>query len=99
MGDAYPGSGPGMHPDPIAFDAFGTLFDLEALREPMGDAVFEGFVERLRPWRRRVNAAGVFLPLNEIAQLAVVAAGAPESEADELVAELARLPCFPDVVP
>jgi 2-haloacid dehalogenase len=88
-----------MQPDAIAFDAFGTLFDLEALREPMGDVIFEGFVERLVPWTWHVTAAGVFLPLNEIAQLAILAAGAPEDEAEELVAGLTRLPCFPDVVP
>ena len=32
-----------MQVDAIAFDAFGTLFDLEVLREPLGDEAFESF--------------------------------------------------------
>jgi 2-haloacid dehalogenase len=88
-----------MQPDAIAFDAYGTLFDLESLREPMGDEVFDGFVARLVPWTWHVSAAGVFLPLNEIALAAVIAAGAPAGEAEALVAGLGELPPFPDVQP
>jgi 2-haloacid dehalogenase len=65
----------------------------------MGDEVFDGFVARLVPWTWHVTAAGVFLPLHEIALAAVIAAGAPEDEAEGLVAQLRRLPAFPDVAP
>jgi 2-haloacid dehalogenase len=88
-----------MQPDAIAFDAFGTLFDLESLREPMGDEVFDGFIARLVPWTWHVTAAGVYLPLNEIALAAVIAAGAREDTAPGLVAGLAELAPFPDVHP
>jgi 2-haloacid dehalogenase len=86
-----------MRPDAIAFDAFGTLFDLEALRGPLGDEVFEGFAARLVPWTWHVTAAGAFRPFPEIAVEAAEAAGAgdPASVAEELK----RLPTFPDVVP
>jgi 2-haloacid dehalogenase len=85
-----------MRPDAIAFDAFGTLFDLEALRSPLGDDAFEGFVARLVPWTWHSTAAGAFRPLPEIAVAAARAAGArhPEAVADELQ----RLPVFADVV-
>src|SRR4051812_25605929 len=79
-----------MQPDAIAFDAFGTLFDLEALREPLGDAAFERFAARLVPWTWLVTAAGVFSPLPEIA------ARAGGKEAAE---RLTSLPAFPDVRP
>jgi 2-haloacid dehalogenase len=88
-----------MQPDAIAFDAFGTLFDLESLRGPMGDEVYEGFAARLVPWTWHVTAAGVFLPLHEIALAAVIAAGASEEEAPALVDGLSELPPFPDVRP
>jgi 2-haloacid dehalogenase len=86
-----------MPTDAIAFDAFGTLFDLEALRGPLGDDVFERFAARLVPWTWHVTAAGAFRPLDEIAVAAATAAGAdePATVADELK----RLPPFPDVVP
>jgi 2-haloacid dehalogenase len=85
-----------MRPDAIAFDAFGTLFDLGALREPLGDEVFEGFAARLVPWTWHVTAAGAFRPLPEIAVAAARAAGAPDPNA--VVAELQRLTLFHDVV-
>jgi 2-haloacid dehalogenase len=88
-----------MQPDAIAFDAFGTLFDLESLRGPMGDEVYDGFVARLVPWTWHVSAAGVFLPLHEIALAAVIAAGAAREDAPALVAGLRELPPFPDVQP
>ena len=86
-----------MQPDAIAFDAFGTLFDLEALRGPLGDEVFDGFVARLVPWTWHMTAASTFSPLPEIAQVAARAAGAGEDEAEALPGRLGRLPPFPDV--
>src|SRR5215203_4575679 len=86
-----------MQPDAIAFDAFGTLFDLEALREPLGDEIFEEFVARLVPWTWHVTAAGAFSPLPEIARVAALAAGASETQANALPGRLATLPPFSDV--
>src|SRR3954452_21433285 len=86
-----------MRPDAIAFDAFGTLFDLEALREPLGDEVFEGFAARLVPWTWHMTAAGDFRPLPEIARAAAEAAGA--EDADAVIEGLQRLPTFDDVSP
>src|SRR3954468_2295137 len=84
-----------MQPDAIAFDAFGTLFDLEALREPLGDEVFEGFASRLVPWTWHLTAAGVYSPLPEVARLAAEAAGA--SDPGAVAAGLTGLPAFGDV--
>jgi 2-haloacid dehalogenase len=86
-----------MQPDAIAFDAFGTLFDLEALRETLGDEVFQGFAERLVPWTWHVTAAGTFSPLPEIACAAAAAAGATEDQVAALPGRLRELPAFPDV--
>jgi 2-haloacid dehalogenase len=85
-----------MRPDAIAFDAFGTLFDLEALRGSLGDEVFERFAARLVPWTWHVTAAGSFRPLPEIAIAAAEAAGAEDPEA--IATALQRLPPFPDVI-
>src|SRR5436305_4627725 len=86
-----------MRADAIAFDAFGTLFDLEALREPFGDEVFERFAARLVPWTWHTTAAGAFRPLPDIAAAAAEAAGAADPS---VVADaLERLPLFPDVIP
>jgi 2-haloacid dehalogenase len=86
-----------MPADAIAFDAFGTLFDLEALREPLGDEAFDGFAARLVPWTWHLTAAGSFRPLPEIAEAAAAGAGADDPAA--VRDELARLPAFPDVLP
>jgi 2-haloacid dehalogenase len=79
-----------MQPDAIAFDAFGTLFDLEALREPMGSDAFEAFVARLVPWTWHVTAAAVWSPLPEIAT---------HAGGREAAERLRELPAFPDVGP
>jgi 2-haloacid dehalogenase len=86
-----------MRDDAIAFDAFGTLFDLEALREPLGEEVFDRFAARLVPWTWHTTAAGAFRPFPEIAVVAAKAAGAMDPAA--VVEELQRLPPFPDVLP
>jgi 2-haloacid dehalogenase len=86
-----------MRDDAIAFDAFGTLFDLEALREPLGEEVFDRFAARLVPWTWHTTAAGAFRPFPEIAVAAAKAAGAVDPAA--VVQQLERLPPFPDVLP
>jgi|SRR5919201_2792594 2-haloacid dehalogenase len=85
---------------PIAFDAFGTLFDLEALRERAGDELYEGFYARLQPWTWLATAADVYLPLPELAELAFDSAARElsiEVDAAELAGELTALPLFPEV--
>lgn len=99
-----------MPVDAIAFDAFGTLFDLEGLRPAMrselgnpGDAVFDGFVARLVPWMWHSSASGRFQHFPEVAEAAITAsAGAAgleleEGQARELATGLRSLPAFPDV--
>lgn len=100
-----------VRPAGIAFDAFGTLFDLNALRRPLAgavgtdraDAAFEAFASRLVPWTWHATAAGRYRPFPEIATLALEAAvsavGGKVSgaEADELAVELTRLPAYPEV--
>ena len=92
-----------------AFDAFGTLFDLEGLRpglaEELGDAgddVFDGLVARLVPWSWHATAAGRYRPFPEIAALAVRSAALeagvalPHDRAARLAEGLGALPAFPD---
>jgi 2-haloacid dehalogenase len=79
----------------VVFDAFGTLFDLDALRGPLGDEAFEGFKSRLIPWMWHLTASERFVPLPELAEMALEAAGADPAQAQKLQA----LPPFPDVEP
>jgi 2-haloacid dehalogenase len=91
---------------PIAFDAFGTLFDLEWLREPArelagerGDALYEAFYARLQPWTWLATVAGAYRPLPELAEQAfdsAAAATAVEVDAGRLAARLTELPLFPE---
>lgn len=82
---------------PIAFDAFGTLFDLEALREPAGDDLYEAFYARLQPWTWLATAAGAYRPLPELAEQAFSAAAAEigvDVDAAQLAGKLTQLPLF-----
>ena len=84
---------------PIAFDAFGTLFDLEALREPAGDDLYEAFYARLQPWTWLATAAGAYRPLPELAEQAFTAAAAEigaDVDAGQLAGQLTELPLFPE---
>jgi 2-haloacid dehalogenase len=80
-------------PAGIAFDAFGTLFDLEALRPRLGDETFEAFAARLVPYTWHLTAAGRFEPFPEVAKAALSDAGADPEAADTLE----ELPPFEDV--
>ncbi len=99
-----------MPVDVIAFDAFGTLFDLEGLRPGLraefgdgGDEALDGFVARLVPWMWHSSASGRFQHLPEVAAAAFTAsAGAAgimldKGHAEEFAARLRSLPAFPDV--
>lgn len=92
----------------LAFDAFGTLFDLSALRPQVhaavaaeGDAVFEGLIARLVPWSWHASVAGQYRPFPEIALAALRAAaqeaGVTLSErgAVEVTRGLSALPLYP----
>ncbi len=94
----------------IAFDAFGTLFDLAGLSPRIvrhvgerGGAVFEGFAARLVPYTWHLTASERYRPLPEVAEEALLAAareaGATldEQGARELAAELTELPVYPGV--
>jgi 2-haloacid dehalogenase len=85
---------------PIAFDAFGTLFDLEALREPAGDDLYEAFYARLQPWTWLATAAGAYRPFPELAEQAFTAAAAEigaDVDAEQLAGRLTALPLFGEV--
>ncbi len=108
MPDAsHPGGGAALAG--IAFDAFGTLFDLDGLRPrleralgPRGMDVFSGFSARLVPWTWHATAAGRYRPMPEIAAAALAAAALEqevelsESGAAGLAAGLTDLPPFQD---
>ena len=94
----------------VAFDAFGTLFDLSGLKPRLeerfsdrGEAVFGGFASRLVPYTWHLTASGRYRPIPEVAT-AAFAAAARESGAEldepgarELAGGLTELPAFPDV--
>src|SRR4051812_30253529 len=84
---------------PIAFDAFGTLFDLEWLREPAGDELYDAFYARLQPWTWLATAAEAYLPLPELAEQAFRSAAEEtgvDVDAGALAGELTQLPLFPE---
>ncbi|HEX4759791.1 MAG TPA: haloacid dehalogenase type II [Thermoleophilaceae bacterium] len=85
---------------PIAFDAFGTLFDLEALRAPLGEELYDAFYARLQPWTWFATAAGAYRPLPQLAEQALRSAaaanGADEQAAARHAERLTQLPLFPE---
>ena len=99
-----------MRFDGIAFDGFGTLFDLSALRTRTrqaasheGDELFASLKNRLIPWTWHLTASGDYKPFPELASLAVQAAGREaglrleRSRCDWIVEGLEELPLFDDV--
>ena len=99
-----------MDLDGIAFDAFGTLFDLNALRTRTrqaagheGDELFAAFKNRLIPWTWHVTASGDYEPFPQLAAEAVQAAAREAglrlelSRAEWVVEGLKELPVFDDV--
>jgi 2-haloacid dehalogenase len=98
--------------DGIAFDAFGTLFDLSALRTRTrdaagheGDELFASLKNRLIPWTWHVTASGDYEPFPQLAAEAVQAAAREAglrlelSRAEWIVEGLKELPVFDDVKP
>jgi 2-haloacid dehalogenase len=85
---------------PIALDAFGTLFDLEALRQHTGDELYDAFYARFQPWTWLATAAGLYVPLPELAkqafESAVLETGV-DADAGQLAQKLTDLPLFPEV--
>ncbi|MDP8943920.1 MAG: haloacid dehalogenase type II [Actinomycetota bacterium] len=93
----------------IAFDAFGTLFDLQALRPRVeesvperGAEVFDAFVDRLVPSTWHATVSGRYRPLPEIAAMSLRGAaaelgvGMSRENAEELAGGLVELPAFGD---
>jgi 2-haloacid dehalogenase len=98
--------------DGIAFDAFGTLFDLSALRTRTrqaagheGDELFAAFRTRLIPWTWHMTASGDYEPFPDLAAEAVQGAAREaglrleRSRADWVVEGMRELPVFDDVKP
>jgi 2-haloacid dehalogenase len=94
----------------IAFDAFGTLFDLSALRIRTrevagheGDELFAAFRNRLIPWTWHATAAEAYVPFPELAADALQGAARQEgfplerSRAEWIVEGTRELPVFDDV--
>jgi 2-haloacid dehalogenase len=99
-------------PAAIVFDAFGTLFDLTALRTRTrtaasheGDELFAAFKTRLIPWTWHVTASGDYEAFPVVAAKAVMGAareaGFPieRPTADWIVEGMKELPAFRDVDP
>lgn len=99
-----------MRPTGIAFDAFGTLFDLHGLGPRLervvgehGDEVLAGFTARLVPWTWHAMAARRYRPLPEVAALALRSAAAESGhelsaeEAEGVAKGLTELPPLPGV--
>jgi 2-haloacid dehalogenase len=85
---------------PLAFDAFGTLFDLEWLRGQAGDDLYEAFYARLQPWTWLATAGDLYLPLPELAEQAFESAAVElgqDADAAALARLLTELPLFPEV--
>ncbi len=95
----------------VAFDAFGTLFDIQALRPKTrsvipsrADEVFDQFLARLVPWTWFATVADRFEPFPEIAKKAFIAAGqqlgvaVSQEDAAEIVSAMDSLPIFPGTV-
>jgi 2-haloacid dehalogenase len=93
----------------VAFDAFGTLFDLSALRGraeeivgPRGGELYDACIERLIPSTWHASAAGHHRRFPEVARLALEAAAGERgldldsAQAERIAAGLASLPAFPD---
>jgi 2-haloacid dehalogenase len=93
----------------VAFDAFGTLFRLDALRGDArerfgerGDALYDAFHARLQPWTWLATAAGAYRDLPTLAEQALRSAGAEVGVGDEaaqLASRLTSLPLYPDAEP
>ncbi len=101
-----------MDLDGIAFDGFGTLFDLSALRVRTrqaagheGDELFAAFKTRLIPWTWHMTASGDYEPFPDLAAQAIQGAAREaglrleRSRADWIVEGLRELPVFDDVKP
>jgi 2-haloacid dehalogenase len=101
-----------MPPAAIVFDAFGTLFDLSALRTRTrqaasheGDELFAAFKTRLIPWTWHLTASGNYEPFPAVAAKAIMGAAREarfpieRATADWIVEGLRELPAFDDVEP
>jgi 2-haloacid dehalogenase len=93
----------------VAFDAFGTLFDLGGLRQRAdalargrGDELFEALIARLVPTTWHATVAESYRPFPEIAAAAAASAASElgielaDDDPQELARGLTSLPAYPD---
>jgi 2-haloacid dehalogenase len=88
----------------VAFDAFGTLFDLGGLRQRAdalargrGDELFEALIARLVPTTWHATVAESYRPFPEIAAAASeLGIELADEDPQELAGGLASLPAYPD---
>lgn len=83
----------------VLFDAMGTLFELEPVRERLGAAATEAWFERILHSGATLSLTGVFRPFDELAEAAYRTTAARlglEPEAGEVLELLSQLPAAPD---
>ena len=83
----------------VVFDVMGTLFDLAPLQQRLGPAVLEAWFERLLHSATSLTLAGTFRPFKELARTTLETTAAKlelSLDSDEILAELSRLPAYPD---
>ena len=87
----------------VLFDALGTLFHLTPLEEKLGGkAELDAWFERLLQSAAALTLAGEWQPFEELAQSVLktaLARGEKDVDADAVLAELKRLPPYPDAGP
>ncbi len=79
----------------VVFDAMGTLFDLEPLRERLGAPALEAWFERVQHSAATLTLTGAFRPFDEVASAAFRTTAARLGltvEPDEALELLSRLP-------
>jgi 2-haloacid dehalogenase len=87
----------------FVFDALGTLFQLAPLEKKLGGtAVLDAWFERLLHTALALSVAGEFRPFDELAASTLkttLARTEKRAEPNAVLAELARLPAYPDARP
>jgi 2-haloacid dehalogenase len=76
----------------VAFDANGTLFSMDAVREAMSSPAFEAWFNRTLHAAATVTFAGAYKPFAELAESSLRVEGGPP----EALAAMKRLDPYPD---
>jgi 2-haloacid dehalogenase len=87
----------------FVFDAFGTLFQLGPLEKKLGGvAAFDAWFERLLHTALALTSAGEFRPFDELAASTLktmLARTGKRTDPAAVLAEVAKLPAYPDARP